>query len=208
MPPWHLRRFARLVDQASTEPQTVGISEVAGEGHWWDTIMDDDVIAPFYDAALKQDGLPSLPQIIEVVTLNPATTTGRGGVRIEQLRQPYRLARVSIDRGEGTGSEGPWVIVTQNVRRLSFYTLPSRPLPAAGVVIDGSVFIGSPPAEGAGAHYCISEPAAVPCTVPGVGTCDAAEAAPEPPIWRLCDGDDGTDWILSERSASNYGPLR
>lgn len=236
VPPWHLRRFARLLDQASTEPLAVGISEVAGEGHWWDSIMDDDVIAPFYAAALQQDGLPSLPRIVEVVTLNPATTTGRGGtfpvalllplfcctaflyllllylcdsgVRIEQLRTPYRLARASIDRGEGDGTEGPWVIVTQNVRRLSFYSLPSRPLPAAGVVIDGSVFIGSPPAEGNGAHYCISEPAPAPCTVPGVGTCNAAEAASEPPIWRLCDGDDGTDWTLTERSASNYGPLR
>jgi hypothetical protein len=59
-----------------------------------------------------------------------------------------------------------WVIVTQNIRRLSFYTLPSRPLPSQGVVIDGSVFLGAPPAEGGGAHYCISEPAEVPCTIP------------------------------------------
>eukprot|EP01046_Picozoa_sp_COSAG06_P008243 COSAG06_NODE_414_length_16033_cov_67.366717_1_plen_88_part_10 len=57
------------------------------------------------------------------------------------------------------------MIVTQNIRRLSFYTLPSRPLPSQGVVIDGSVFLGVPPAEGGGAHYCISEPADVPCTI-------------------------------------------
>lgn len=208
VPPWHLRRFARLVDQATSAPLTVSISEVAGEGHWWDSIMDDEVIAPFYDAALQQDGLPPLPRVVEVVTLNPATSSGRGGVRIDQLRQPYRLARASIDRGEGDGSVEPWVIVTQNVRRLSFYTLPSRPLPSAGVVIDGSVFIGTPPAEGNGAHYCISEPTPVPCTVPGVGSCDAAESSPEPPVWRLCEGNEGTDWMLSERSASNYGPLR
>jgi hypothetical protein len=208
VPPWHLRRFARLVDQASSEPLAVGISEVAGEGHWWDTIMDDEVLAPFYDAAIQQDGLPPLPRIVDVVTLNPATTTGKGGVRIDQLRKPYRLARASIDRGEGDGSAGPWVIVTQNVKRFSFYTLPSRPLPSAGVVIDGSVFVGSPPAEGDGAHYCISEPESEPCTVPGVGSCKISEPPPEPPVWRLCEGDEGTEWMQSERSASNYGPLR
>ena len=100
VPPWHLRRFARLVDQASSEPLAVGISEIAGQGHWWDTIMDDDVIAPFYETCLQQPGLPELPRIVEVVTLNPATSTGRGGLRIEQLRRPYQLARAIIDRGE------------------------------------------------------------------------------------------------------------
>jgi hypothetical protein len=53
--------------------------------------MDDDVLAPFYETALQQVGLPPLPRVVEVVTLNPATTTGRGGLRIEQLRTPYLL---------------------------------------------------------------------------------------------------------------------
>jgi hypothetical protein len=84
-------RVRTHIPQASSEPLAVGISEVAGQGHWWDTIMDDDVLAPFYETALQQVGLPPLPRVVEVVTLNPATTTGRGGLRIEQLRTPYLL---------------------------------------------------------------------------------------------------------------------
>ena len=89
--------FARLVDQAtargSTVPDanTVAISEIGGKDHWFDGIMDDAVMHAFYTNHLAKP-LPPLPRFFESVTINPASTTGRGGVRIEQLRIPYRLS--------------------------------------------------------------------------------------------------------------------
>ena len=61
--------------------------------------MDDDLtMQPFYDAAFGGPPLPPLPAEFVSLTANPATTAGRGGVRIEQLKRPGRLGRVTVDR--------------------------------------------------------------------------------------------------------------
>lgn len=170
-------------------PNAVAISELAGEGHWFDGIMDDDVMQSFYQQALAQPTLPPLPRRFQSVSYNPASSSGRGGVRIEQLRTPYRLARASVDRGaDDPAAAGPWVISTENVRRLSFYALADRPLPSGGVVVDGTPFLGALPPH-APAHLC-------------------ALGHERPPAWRLCEGEEASAWLATERSAANYGPLR
>jgi hypothetical protein len=194
VPPWHLRRFARLVEQESAEPDAVAISEVVGEGHWWDAVMDDDeVMQPFYDSALATPTLlPRMPAQFVSLTMNPATTSGRGGIRIEQLKTAGRLGRVLVDRyPQGSvGEDGPWVMHTENVRRFSFYELAGRPLPANGVVVDGATFVGEGPLTMPTAHLC------------------AVDATAAPPDWQWCDGEAAEDWKVSERSSANSGPMR
>ncbi|CAE8711893.1 unnamed protein product [Polarella glacialis] len=187
VPPWQLRRFARLLEQETGDPEAVVISEVPGEGHWWGKVVDDSELQEFYDRAVAGP-LPALPQRFTAVTLNPATSSGRGGIRMDQLRVPYRLARVFVDRGEqncNVSSCPPWELRTENVRRLSFYELPGRPLPAAGMIVDGVRFPGESLPSWPG-HLC-------------------AAADTFPPEWRACADD---AWRVSERSAANYGPMR
>lgn len=195
VPPMHLRRFARLVEQESAKPNAVAISEVVGEGHWWDAVMDDDeVMQPFYDAALATPTLlPPLPAQFVSLTMNPATTSGRGGVRIEQLKTAGRLGRVQVDRYPlgSVGEDGPWVMHTENVRRFSFYELAGRPLPVNGVVVDGSTFIGEGP----------------PLTMPTAHLC-AVDSTAAPPDWEWCEDEAAEDWKVSERSSANSGPMR
>eukprot|EP00931_Biecheleriopsis_adriatica_P048949 TRINITY_DN28299_c0_g1_i1.p1 TRINITY_DN28299_c0_g1~~TRINITY_DN28299_c0_g1_i1.p1 ORF type:complete len:947 (-),score=155.49 TRINITY_DN28299_c0_g1_i1:5-2812(-) len=181
VPPWELRRFARLLDQESGDPDAVTVSEVPGVGHWWGGVVDDQELQEFYDKALAGP-LPLLPQHFTVVTLNPATSTGRGGIRIDQLQIPFRLARVHVERSQ---EDGIWNLRTENVRRFSFHEITGRPLPAAGVIVDGMAFDGDVLPSWPD-HLC--------------ATSDAA-----PPAWHVCRG---IAWHASERSAASYGPMR
>ena len=47
--PWNLRRFARLVDQANGQPGWSSVYEAPGQGHWFDGVMDADVMTAFYN---------------------------------------------------------------------------------------------------------------------------------------------------------------
>jgi dipeptidyl aminopeptidase/acylaminoacyl peptidase len=44
VPPYHLRRMARLVDEISRNTQATKISEIPNVGHWFDGVVDDSVI--------------------------------------------------------------------------------------------------------------------------------------------------------------------
>jgi len=188
VPPWHLRRFARLLDQETGQPGTAELSEVPGRGHWFNGVVGDKEMQRFYDRHLYGP-LPPLPRRFASVTLNPASSSGRGGLRIEQLEVPYRLARIEVERGEDAA--GPWQLRTENVRRFVFSPPRGRELPVQGFVVDGVEFLGRPPAV-APAHYCAVGP-------------DSPSGAP---AWRLCEGPEATSWTLSERSPSTYGPMR
>jgi len=189
VPPWQLRRFARLLDEESGQRDAVHISEVPGQGHWFNGVVGDAEMQHFYERHLYGP-LPPLPRRFAAVTLNPSSSGGRGGLRIEQLQVPYRLARIDVDCSP-EGTSGPWQLRTENVRRFTFEAPRGRDLPAMGFVVDGVDFAGRPPPT-APAHYCATGP-------------DGPDGQPS---WRLCEGPEATAWVETERSPANYGPMR
>ncbi len=44
VPPYHLRRMARLVDELSNNPHNTQVSEIPGQGHWFNGVVDDPVL--------------------------------------------------------------------------------------------------------------------------------------------------------------------
>ena len=178
VPPIHSRRMVRLINEYSANPRAASLSEVPGQGHYFEGIMDDDFMQSFIDnytnpSAGARQTLPSFPSLFTVTTLNPSSSGPRGSVEILQLQLPYRLGRVHV-----TGAGGSqWTLRTENVRRFSFQA-DSRRI-ATSFVVDGESF-GSVQVAPQN-HYCRLDGR-----------------------WRLCT-DSG--WVNTERSATTYGPI-
>jgi len=111
--------MARLVDELSKNPHAVNVSEIPNVGHWFNGVVDDPILQKFFNAHYST-ALPQLPVNFTVVTLNPATSEGRGGIRILQLITPYRAGRIFVQQS----NTGTWILTTENVRRFGFYVLP------------------------------------------------------------------------------------
>eukprot|EP01121_Diplochlamys_sp_Union-15-3_P012851 TRINITY_DN3907_c0_g1_i1.p1 TRINITY_DN3907_c0_g1~~TRINITY_DN3907_c0_g1_i1.p1 ORF type:complete len:881 (+),score=163.93 TRINITY_DN3907_c0_g1_i1:359-2644(+) len=138
VPPYHLRRMARIVDQLSGNPNLVEVSEVPGKDHWFDGVVDGPVMQDFFNRNLKYT-LPALPTQFTVSTMNPASFGGRGGMKILQFHIPYRAGFINVDK-----SGVIWKLKTQNIRRFGFYTLDTLEFPTQGIVLDGVQFSGPP----------------------------------------------------------------
>ena len=40
--------MARLVDELSSDPHAVQVSEIAGQGHWFNGVVDDPILQVYY----------------------------------------------------------------------------------------------------------------------------------------------------------------
>ncbi|KAJ3273129.1 hypothetical protein HDV01_004768 [Terramyces sp. JEL0728] len=115
VPPFHTRRLVRMVDEWSGELQSIRYVEDAGKGHWFEGVLNDQIVQPFIadhtSPLINPDlHLPSLPNPFTITTLNPASTGTRGGIKILQLIVPFRV--------DCSGNH--WKLSTTNVRRFGF----------------------------------------------------------------------------------------
>jgi len=149
VPPYHMRRMARVLDQLSKNTEEVEVAEVPNEGHWWGGVVDDSVMQSFFDRHLNNQ-LPPLPESFIVTTLNPSTSEGRGGISILQLETPYRVSRIKVETNPDTGSQF-WSLTTENVRRFGFYSYRGLAFPNKGIEIDGVSFTNI---ETLPVHFC------------------------------------------------------
>eukprot|EP01111_Echinosteliopsis_oligospora_P017770 TRINITY_DN7825_c0_g1_i2.p1 TRINITY_DN7825_c0_g1~~TRINITY_DN7825_c0_g1_i2.p1 ORF type:complete len:706 (+),score=177.42 TRINITY_DN7825_c0_g1_i2:3-2120(+) len=138
VPPYHLRRMARLVDELSGNPHNTLVSEIPGQGHWFNGVVDDPIIQAFFDENLPVKALPALPSKFTVVTMNPATSGGKGGIRIQQQLFPFRASRIQVQRV----SNETWTLRTENVKRFTIATVSpyaSTDIPQT-INVDGQLF--------------------------------------------------------------------
>lgn len=123
------------------------LSEIPAQGHWFDGVVDDDTMQSFLAAHLNdtddpQLSLPPLPDVFSLITLNPASTGSKGGIRILQLEVPFRLGSINIRRFPNR-----WELSTSNIRRFGFVRDPRQ----EGVQtwsVDGTEFNKPPSASG------------------------------------------------------------
>lgn len=114
----------------------MSLNEVPGKGHWFDGVVDDEILQPFIEKHLASAMKPRLPSQFTMVTLNPASTGSRGGMRILSLEVVFQLSRLRIRRE--TPEPGSWTIASENVRRFRYEPVPGiidRPI---RLYIDGS----------------------------------------------------------------------
>lgn len=117
-----LRKFYRLLKEneflGNIAPSLANLSEVSGKGHWFDGVVDDDVLQGFIEKHLNAFAKPSLPKTFTVLTMNPATTGSRGGLRILSLEVPFQIGRIHVVRNQPEA--GTWRVATENIRRFRY----------------------------------------------------------------------------------------
>ena len=114
-------------------------TEDAGQGHWFSGVLNDKPVQEFLKQQLDINhnssfSSPPLPNAFSISTMNPATTGSKGGIRILQLRVPFRLATIRVHR---LGNS--WILNTTNVRRFGFVK-DSRQIGIEAWSIDGTDF--------------------------------------------------------------------
>jgi pimeloyl-ACP methyl ester carboxylesterase len=116
--PWFPRKMARIYDQISGQSHAATVSEVPGQGHWFDGIFGGDEVQAFFDRYLLPASpvYPELPQTFTITLTHPATFGSRGGIKPLQLIQPYRLSKIRVQRQ----SNNKWTLHTHNIRRFGF----------------------------------------------------------------------------------------
>jgi hypothetical protein len=65
VPPYMMRRMARLLDELNQEPHYVEVSEIPGEGHWFNGVVDDAIMQSFFNRYVNTT-IPSLPNTFQV----------------------------------------------------------------------------------------------------------------------------------------------
>ena len=186
------------------------LEQVPGKEHWWwDTVatndggcVNDAEMRRFYARQLARRSVPPPPEDLTVVSLNPATFTGRAGVRILQHQTPFRKATLRVRRGPRR-----WALQTINVRRFAVRQLRGchaaeceLVVPDDGMTIDGQHFAG----EALGGLF---EPRFTFCRAAArrEAACEWAGAAACAP-WDVCL--DGETYEAQERGPHSYGPAR
>lgn len=123
------------------------LSEVTGKGHWFDGVLNDDIVQGFLNKYLDREINPALdkppfPDAFTISTMNPFSTGSKGGIRILQFEVPFRLATIRVHRFGNN-----WVMNTTNVRRLGF-VYDDRQKDIKSFSIDGTYFDVSPSKAG------------------------------------------------------------
>eukprot|EP01124_Arcella_intermedia_P011996 TRINITY_DN18322_c0_g1_i1.p1 TRINITY_DN18322_c0_g1~~TRINITY_DN18322_c0_g1_i1.p1 ORF type:complete len:882 (+),score=166.68 TRINITY_DN18322_c0_g1_i1:32-2677(+) len=143
VPPYHMRRMGRLIDQLSRNATWTEVSEVPGAGHWWNDVVDGPPMQDFFNRNAIQPNLPPLPTQFTVVTMNPSSSESKGGIKILQLEVLNRGGYIRVVRNKDR-----WNLYPQNVRRFSFVSFPT-------LISPGQIQIGKTvlPAVRLPAHY-------------------------------------------------------
>jgi len=189
VPPTHLRRMNRLYDQLNHNPTLGTVSEIPGEGHWFNGVVDDDIMQAFFNKYVEA-GIPTLPSTFLITTLNPGSFEGKGGISILQQIIPFRVSKIQVVKTSST----IWTLSTENVKRFTFYAPYYKDAPNS-IVLDGqSLSVARLPN-----HYCVS-----------ANYTNYQSLSPKPrglkapPKWSICTN---YQWQLTERSPLNSGPI-
>lgn len=136
VPPYHLKRMARIHNQLASSPNATVISEIPGESHWWGGVVDDAQMQSFFDAHFDFQ-VPALPDSFTISTMSPADFESRGGIQITQFISSGRAGYIRVTRAHSNS----WQLVTKNIRRFQFIDTAGNGIPQpTSVTIDGVPF--------------------------------------------------------------------
>jgi pimeloyl-ACP methyl ester carboxylesterase len=188
--PWEVRRFYRLLQEASHDVKktiaTMKYVEMPEKGHWfWDSnesndggVVNDPEVRSFIGTCLQTEARVVYPNQTFYTLFNPASSSGRAGVKVEQQVHPYKKSVVHV-RFEKKSRTVKMVLDTMNVRqfRLKSEYLKLRSIFPDVLQVDGQEFQGA-------------------------NIQDSTLFCKYKKGWELCSR------IESERSSATYGPIR
>lgn len=135
-----MRKFCRLLKEneyfRNLTKSFVELNEVPGEGHWFDGVVDDDLLQTFIQERLAAEAKPRLPLQFSLFTINPGSTGSRGGLSILSLEVPFQASRLQVTRD--VAESGTWTVMTENVRRFRYVPVRGLLDRPERLIIDGS----------------------------------------------------------------------
>ncbi|KAJ7445786.1 hypothetical protein B0H11DRAFT_2086878 [Mycena galericulata] len=115
VPVWHSREAVSVLEAWSTDGN-VTFREDARQLHWYPSILKNDQVQAFIDEVVQSSSLPRpCSKIFTLTVAVPAESGSLHGWKIERLRVPGRLGRLTVDAFTGNQLR----IVTSNVDRFS-----------------------------------------------------------------------------------------
>jgi len=94
VPIFHSRRMSQLIDEIGWSSD---YEEVSGAGHWFEGIMTTKPLQQFYRRILLNDKADKKDVMsFTVVSANPADTTSKHGLHIEELADPGRIGKLKV----------------------------------------------------------------------------------------------------------------
>lgn len=128
VPPRHSRQHVALIQAWEGDCSHRKLVEVPAKGHWWDDVLKQPEVYDFIaNLSTGRDWLADRQRGFTLTTANPEESGSRSGVRIVELRQPGRLARLDVRSVEHEGQERLDLQAT-NVKRVSFQAQPAQEL--------------------------------------------------------------------------------
>jgi len=109
VPAYNSRLLGQLLFQSGTNSS---YNEVAGQNHWWDTVMTTPQLVSFYyKQTVSNDTVPRKIPEFNFVVGDPGDMGPKGGIRVTHLEDPGQYGKVEV-KGR--------VIRTSNVLSLEF----------------------------------------------------------------------------------------
>jgi hypothetical protein len=139
VPPFHLKRMARIHNQLEKKTTATVVSEIPGESHWWGGVVDDAPMQAFFNQHVNTTTHP-LPKSFTASFFSPADFESRGAIQPIQLSQYGRAAYIHVERSGGSSDE--WTLTTMNVKKFRFIK-NEIPRPNS-LIIDGKRFQNIP----------------------------------------------------------------
>lgn len=132
VPVYHSRLMSQLIAETGWSSN---YSEVAGQPHWWETIMTTDVLSQFYRDQLATVDIPRKTlKVFELVVANPGDTGSKGGIKVLYLINPAELGRIVASQSETTRS---WSLETSNIMAIELDdSFLEKPLVLNGVKVE------------------------------------------------------------------------
>ncbi|KAF7322675.1 hypothetical protein HMN09_00046300 [Mycena chlorophos] len=127
VPVWHSREAVGVLKAWNNEANAT-FREPPGKGHWYPGILDNDATQSFVDQVFASEPRPRSNTFTLTVAI-PSESGSLHGFKIERLRTPGRLARLTVL----VQDEDVFKISTTNVQRFSMQAS------ARSLVIDGQI---------------------------------------------------------------------
>jgi hypothetical protein len=123
VPAYNSRLLSQQLFLAGTNSS---FNEVAGQNHWWDTVMTTDPLKKFYrEQTTSNVSIPRKLEEFSIVIGDPGDMGPKGGIRIFNLEDPGQYGRLQL-KGNA--------ITTSNVRSLEVDAAVFR---SDSVTVDG-----------------------------------------------------------------------
>ena len=114
VPVFHSRRMSQLLSESRNEACKKYI-ELKGKNHWFDGIMCTPALQKFYsDILAGASRSPQLPERFSIVVADPADMASRGGIVVDQLRDPDQLGSIEVNP---SSTSDVWTLTTSNILR-------------------------------------------------------------------------------------------